>query len=240
MPDGFLFCLVFFPGATTLPPELMLLSPTSEKPGSFSGLGIVLSNLFAIVLALWQDWDLRPMLAIYWAQSVIIGIFNFCRILKLRDFSTEGFTSNGKRVPETPKGKRSTAFFFALHYGLFHFGYLVFLLVIFSGGDRDFGYESSWDGGEAEGFWIGSAVLGFLVGHWFSFRQNVAADLRGRPNIGTMMFLPYARIIPMHLTIIFGSMLATNRIAVLLFSVLKTGADYLMHVVEHKVLQKGK
>lgn len=217
----------------------MQFHPTEEKAGPFSGLGIVLSNLFAIGLALWQDWDLRSMLVIYWAQSVIIGCFHFVRIIRLRQFSTKGFTSNGERVPETAKGKWSTALFFAVHYGFFHLVYLVFVFAMASGSFDGFSSGNGWNPAKGDLIWILSAVLGFLAGHGFSFRQNVAADLRRRPNLGVMMFLPYARIVPMHLTIIFGAGMASNRLAVLLFSVLKTGADWLMHVVEHKVLQKS-
>ena len=209
--------------------------------GPHTGIGILLGNLLAIGLAVTQDWDLRPMLAIYWAQSVIIGFFNFLRIIRLENFSTEGFTSNGKPVPETEKGKWSTAIFFAFHFGFFHLVYLVFLVgMAFDGGSGESGEAASWIPGKVDLFWIGAAVLGFLASHWFSFRRNVAADLDGRPNLGTMMFLPYARIIPMHLAILLGFGLASNMLGVLLFSSLKTLADLLMHWVEHRVLQGRK
>jgi len=45
------------------------------------------------------------------------------------------------------------------------------------------------------------------------------------------MFFPYARIIPMHLTIIFGMLLGKG--AIVLFLTLKTLADMIMHVLEH-------
>ena len=52
----------------------------------------------------------------------VIGYFNYRRMLMLRNFTTEGLSSNGKSVPETAKGKRDTANFFLLHYGFFHLG----------------------------------------------------------------------------------------------------------------------
>lgn len=55
-----------------------------------------------------------------------------------------------------------------------------------------------------------------------------------------LMLLPYARIVPMHLTIILGSTLAgDSALALLLFASLKTGADVLMHHVEHRVLRRS-
>jgi hypothetical protein len=50
----------------------------------------------------------------------------------------------------------------------------------------------------------------FLVNHGYSLIVNLRADLARKPNIGTVMFFPYARIIPLHLTIIFGSFLVTK------------------------------
>ena len=48
------------------------------------------------------------------------------------------------------------------------------------------------------------------------------------------MALPYARIIPMHLTLIFGSLLAIQSARELvLFLSLKTLADLSMHMVKH-------
>jgi len=183
------------------------------------------SNVVAIVLAMVDGWGLGPLMIIYWAQSVIIGFFHFFRILLLRSFCTEGFTSNGQRVPESPAGKWSTALFFAVHYGFFHLVYIIFIV----------GFATGSGGG---GSWFLFTVLGFLFGHGYSFYQNVKSDLERRPNLGVMMFLPYARILPMHLTIIFGNMAGSNTVSVLLFSALKTGADYLMHIVEHRVLQR--
>jgi hypothetical protein len=54
------------------------------------------------------------------------------------------------------------------------------------------------------------------------------------------MFLPYARILPMHLTILLGDQPgAGDANAVLAFGALKTVADVLMHQVEHRVLRRS-
>ena len=204
----------------------------SRRSKDHSGLAILTSNGIAIALALYQDWDLRPLL-------IIIGVFNFLRMVKLKNFTTEGLTSNGQPVPETSRGKWSTALFFAAHFGFFHFGYAIFVFGAALSKDMDKKFGGPWEPGALDLAWVGAAILAFLAGHWFSFRQNVAADLQGRPNLGTMMFLPYARIIPMHLTIIVGLGSGSHRWALVLFMALKTGADWLMHVVEHRVLQKN-
>jgi hypothetical protein len=216
----------------------------ATRSKDYSGIGILVSNLLVIVLAVVEGWSLGSMMVIYWAQSVIIGIFHVFRMLLLRSFCTDGFTSNGQRVPENAKGKRSTAIFFAVHYGFFHLIYGIFLIAGAATGIGE-GAPAAPEPARGAGWfdgpvWFVISILGFVAGHGYSFYQNVKADLANRPNLGVMMFLPYARILPMHLTIILGGMVGASLGSMLLFSGLKTLADYLMHIVEHRVLQKKK
>lgn len=125
------------------------------ESSDYSGKSILLSNGFAIFLAVFQGWPLYPLLVVYWCQSVIIGGFNVARILKLRRFATDGFTMNGRPVSETKEAKTKTASFFAMHFGFFHLAYLVFL----AGGAADF--VKTLDGEKSltfELFWILFAV----------------------------------------------------------------------------------
>jgi hypothetical protein len=190
---------------------------------------LLAANLFAIVVTLATHMTLRELLLVYWVQNVVIGASFFIRILSLENFSTEGFTINERPVEETPASKRKVALFFAVHFGLFHFVYLMFLAA---GGTRDgaapdFGLD----------FWV--CVLAFVVNHVYSLRENVRNDRRGRPNLGTLMFLPYARVVPMHLAIILGGAPFMAGTTLLLFMALKVGADVTMHTVEHHTLQKA-
>lgn len=207
-------------------------------------LGIVASNLLTLVTAWWQDWPLALMLWPYWCQSLVIGWFARKRILALGTFSTEGFRINDQAVEATPQTQRRTANFFALHYGFFHLIYFIFLLTMsaMSGepaasGDGTQVISPSFERIHGSDVLL---VLGLAVSFWFSHRashrEHVAADLRRVPNIGTLMFLPYLRIIPMHLTIIFGMALGDG-LGRLLFGALKTVADVLMHKIEHRWLQ---
>ena len=218
---------------------------STNGKGDFSGISILAGNAFTIALALIQGWDLGPLLFIYWSQSVIIGLFHIVRMLKLRQFCTEGFTSNGQRVSEDENGKRSTALFFAMHYGFFHLVYAFFLIGGMAGDEEEPLSEAmkstqSTGDGQSEVLWLLLGILGFLVSHAVSFFRNVREDLKRRPNLGIMMFLPYVRIIPMHLTIILGGAMNAGAGSLLLvaFLLLKTGADYLFHIIEHRVLQK--
>ena len=187
------------------------------------------ANLFAIGVALATRMPLLDLLLVYWAQNVIIGMSFFIRILALRRFSTENFTINKRPVEETPEAKRRVALFFALHYGMFHTFYFMFLAF----GTKAYGEGAGFD------VWFWLCTLAFAVNHAFSLRHNLRLDREGRPNLGTLMFLPYARVIPMHLAVLLGG--ATPLLAgrtMLIFLGLKTGADLMMHAVEHHLLRK--
>jgi hypothetical protein len=187
--------------------------------------GLVGANLLALVLAFLQDWTLGSLMQLYWAQSVLIGGTHVLRMLGLREFSTEGLKMNDAPVPETPAAKRQVALFFLFHYGTFHAVYLGFLIA-------------EQDTPPFDAFFF-AAMAGFALHHLSSLRYNLEVDRRGRPNLGTLMFTPYLRIVPMHLTIILGGVLGGGAGALLLFGLLKLGADVGMHLVEHAKYQGG-
>ena len=193
---------------------------TKSSPIS-STCSLVIANLIAIILAVYEGWSLQDLMVIYWTQSVIIGYFSYRRILDLKQFSTRDFKMNGVRPPETAKTKRSTATFFALHYGGFHAGYLAFLVA----GEQAF--QGSW-------LVLAICIVVFYVNHRYSYAYNKELDENRKPNIGIIMLFPYARIVPMHLTIAAGDTFApTTTAALLLFLGMKTVADVIMHKVEH-------
>lgn len=199
--------------------------------GDVSLWSVVAGNALTMGLALTQKWPLTEIMWVYWWQSVIIGATNFVRMWNLKEFSTQGFSSNGKRVPETPAGARSTALFFAAHYGLFHFVYMVFLFVMPSVLD-----EGARQSTPLDAALVAMAALGFAASHVFSLRYNASRDFRQkRPNLGALMLYPYLRIIPMHMTIIIGGVV--GGVAIWLFMMLKTAADAGMHIVEHRIFQ---
>lgn len=199
---------------------------------------LLLANAALLGVALWQRWPLNALMVPYWIQSLVIGWYARRRILALGRFSTEGFTVNGRTVAPTEETKRSTANFFALHYGGFHAGYLLFLLAFSA---EAFGASGGSRFGGVDWLLAIATALPFVWTHRDSHRRHVAADLAGLPNIGALMFLPYLRILPMHLTIIIGAALTAggaSALATLLFVALKTGADLGMHWAEHFMLRR--
>jgi hypothetical protein len=210
--------------------NLPIAPPGLEAPRSSVAVwSIVAANAVTLAMALLLDWPLGSLLWPYWFQSVIIGIYARRRMLALKRFSTEGLKMNNQEVGPTPDTQRRMAVFFVIHYGFFHFGYAVFLMVLARFRLADLP-------------WIALAVVGFVLSHERSFKENLTRDLAGCPNIGTLMFLPYARVLPMHLVIIAGAGFigGTSKLVLIAFAVLKTGADLLMHHVEHRVLARAE
>ena len=199
----------------------------AEARADHSVFALIAANLLALLIAWFTHMSLRELMLVYWIQSVIIGICSAIRILSLERFSTENLKMNNQPVAEEPASKMKVAGFFVLHYGFFHFGYLMFLSF-----DRAPG-----PGASAAGYLL--CALVFAANHGYSLLQNVRRDAHGKPNLGTLMFLPYARIVPMHVTILAGGSLYGGAHAFALFGFLKIIADAVMHTVEHHVLAKG-
>lgn len=201
-------------------------TPQLKKPKDYllhdpSTQSLLIANIFVIILALAQNWDITTILWVYWAQSVIIGFFNFLRILALKNFSTENFTINNRPVEPTEKTKLFTASFFAIHYGLFHLIYTIFISSLFPKLDMTEAYP-----------YVLLGAFVFFINHFYSFLHNKKRDEELKQNIGTIMFTPYARIIPMHLIVMVGALIG-GRLLLVLFLFLKTMTDLFMHVAKH-------
>ena len=180
-------------------------------------LSLLLANGITIALALVQEWALGTVLAVYWFQSVTIGLFTFVRLL--------GAPTGG----DGRERGRSLALagFFAVHYGFFHLVYLIFLVV--------FAFTGLFGIADPLGIALGCAV--FFANHlvsylWYRPREEASPD--------AIFVEPYARIVPMHVTIIAGvfvTMLLPGaegaRIVLLLFLLLKAVADVAAHLKKH-------
>lgn len=192
---------------------------------------LIVGNLVSIAWAVHEQWPLLLLLWPYWIQSVVIGWYYRKRILALQRFSTDGFSSNGKPVQETPEARRETANFLAMHYGFFHVMYAIFLTAFGFAGVL--GDTASLDRGDILAVPLLGAVFAFT--QYGEHRRNVAIDRGRRPNIGAMMFLPYLRVVPMHLVIIGGAMLGGSGTVLIVFGALKTAADVGMLILEQRL-----
>lgn len=195
-------------------------------PVRTSAHSLILANGLTLAAALAFDWEPAWLLWPYWIQSVVIGFYARKRMLNLALFSTEGFSSNGRPVPEDETGKRSTANFFTVHYGLFHVAYLAFLLTQH----------------RVSGAWnmliLFACGVSFVLSQRDTYAAQHAADLRGKPNLGKLMFTPYLRVLPMHLGIILGSSLGGGTTLMVVFTALKTLSDIALDAVDRNLADR--
>jgi len=162
---------------------------------------LIFSNVVVIFFAIVDNLSAVEVLWIYWIQSVIVGVFNFVKIISLKEFSTVGLRRGaGGELPPTKAAKISTAIFFLIHYGFFHFVYAMFLGG-FSGITR-----TSSSGSQANYLLFTSLI--FFISYLIEYIQSARTQTEEIPNLGAVMFAPYFRIIPMHMTIIFGGFIS--------------------------------
>ena len=189
-----------------------------------SARGLVFSNLAVIIIALLEQWNLGTMMFVYWWQNVIIGFFNVLRILGCKNFTVKNVAAISPEMVWI--GKSCVAGFFIIHYGFFHFGYLSFLKMFF--------------GHSTDMKMVFLSVLIFFINHLFSFIYNYKNDCSNQ-TIRQLMFSPYPRIIPMHITIIAGMFILlllqnafAEKLVLVFFLTFKTVIDVKMHVFEHQ------
>jgi hypothetical protein len=201
-----------------------------NKPSTWM---LIFSNVIVIFFAIVDNLSALEVLWIYWIQSVIIGLFNFIKILSLKEFSTKDFKSGGKQVQPTNATKISTGVFFLLHYGFFHFVYAMFLE-----GFSEIGRTNT--SGSIHNYLLFTSIV-FFASYLIEYIQSLRNPTDEIPNLGAIMFAPYIRIIPMHMTIILGGFLGMigsllnidiNYSIIVLFVGIKTFVDLITHAVD--------
>ncbi|MFZ1519002.1 MAG: DUF6498-containing protein [Ignavibacteriaceae bacterium] len=204
-----------------------------------STLSLIFSNVMVIFFAIVDGISANEVLWIYWSQSVIIGIFNFIRMITLKDFSTEGFRQGNKQVLPTKATAISSGIFFLFHYGFFHLIYAAFL------GSFSRISNSANNSYDVKFIFVSAGI--FFISYLIEFINTKKEDSNELPNIGMIMFAPYARIIPMHLTIILGGFIGaagsffaanTNLVVIVLFISLKTIVDIFTHSIDLRKFKK--
>lgn len=187
------------------------LAKAVRDPSSWA---LLLSNLFTGILAVMQNWSLGNLLWVYLGQSIIIGLFSFLKLLIFR-----------KSIKKNKK-------FFIIHYFfpffLVHGIYSLFIIFFFSR-NLEFIY-----------ILIGIGI--FFLNHSFSFFYNYSQDkkrIQKEKNEMKLLSAPYARTLPIHLTILvgmFGISFFIDKYQIttlVVFLILKIYIDILVHVSEH-------
>ena len=181
---------------------------------------------------LYQNGQLDPftIVWIYYVQSLLIGVQYFTRMILLRN--------QGGATAEATSPKRN-ALFFLLHYGAFHLIYFVFLVIMTATTDSLLHFDRAY---------FLTAAGGFIVNTVFSLISQIREDRAQQISVDSIFFIPYLRIVPMHLFIILGfgetfadegsPSLTLNSFGI--FLLLKTLSDILLYVITNKTWQRNR
>jgi hypothetical protein len=203
---------------------------------------LVVSNSIPLVGVLFWGWELATIVALYWLENGVIGVFALAKIATAQaaDPAPGEVTINGTAVPpatlRNPTLARAIYMpFFCLHYGMFWLVHGVFVLFALPAMWEQMGAGS----GTASLVSILWAIPVLFLSHGASFLFNWwwgGERLTSTPS--REMGAPYGRVMVLHVTIVFGAFLVAALgapiWALVLMVVLKTVADLAAHLGERK------
>lgn len=160
-------------------------------------------DLTPVVFVLMFGWGAAPLVLLYWAENIIIGVATFARII-LSGLKSWGLIGGA--------GSLFLAAFFTFHYGLFCYGHGVFVFAFAPG--MEFSPPAPGLDGvirmmqAAIDYAPGMAIALGLI----SIYQAIAIAIdysptsqRETPSAIAEMFSPYGRIVVLHIAIFAGA-----------------------------------
>lgn len=198
------------------------------------------ANLLPLAGVVFWGWDAFVLLALYWLETAIIGFWMLVRIATAPPGDDIKF-GEGQSVTS----RAGLVLFFIVHAGMFMGVHFAFLWTLFAGdwaakihSPADFVVKLVI----ATGLWLPLIVLFFARGAGFFYRAiggRVLAWVGGRPlplrpaeSAGSIVGAFYARVVTMHIAIIFGGFLSYfgSLGPLLIMIALKTAIDLGLHV----------
>jgi hypothetical protein len=158
-------------------------------------------NLIPVACVLWLGWSALLLLAVYWMENVVIGLFN---ILKMA----------ASTVAKPLKDGVAALFaipFFTVHYGGFCAAHGLFTVLVGAGafsGDDPFAAALPLLSAHRESlFWTAGALAG---SHAAAFLAWLWRGEFRRADPMSQMAEPYGRIFVLHLTLLGGAFLVVG------------------------------
>jgi len=173
---------------------------------------LILANLFPILGLIFWHWTVADIIKYFWLENVAIGLINVFKLALAKPEAT-----HFEKLFLIP--------FFIVHFGGFTFGHAMAIQALFNIDLTPSLYLL--------------AMLGILLfSHFVSFIDNFVMKKEYlKTSTSQQMMQPYARIVVVHLTIIFGGMLTmifgTQLSALAVLILVKTAVDLGMHLKEH-------
>jgi len=223
-----------------------------------SSAALVGANLVPLLGVLLAGWRTFPILLLFSLENVVIGAYNVLRMLRTECDLAELRSSSDGSI----KTKAGLIAFFCLHYGMFTFVHLLFVVVLFgvvfapgvpanpglvpvSPGSDVLVHPGSFALVSEDWAGLAAALLCMVFSHGVSYRKNfIQGGEYKRITTSKLMIRPYGRVMIMHVTIIGGGFAAAatgnHAIPVAMLVLLKTGVDLIAHVLERRKFRKRR
>ncbi len=190
---------------------------------------MILANLIPVAGVLFLGWEVFPLMLLFWAENVIVGLINVARMLMVDPGNARTWASKIFLVP-----------FFCFHYGMFTLVHGIFVFVLFGGVFA----EEPTDSIELapaliNDFGLAWAVGGIALSHIVSFFVNYIGHGEYKTaTVQGLMMQPYGRVILLHMTILGGAflmaILGSPAWGLVLLISAKIILDVRAHINEHK------
>jgi hypothetical protein len=206
-------------------------------------IALVVANLIPFWGVVFWGWDAFNIVLLYWSENIVVGFYN---ILKM------AFVKVPRPVEHL--GKLFMIPFFTVHYGGFCAVHGFFVLALFEKGEGSSMNNETWPcffvflqmllNVIRHAYSIMSLEMRYAMGalflsHGVSFVYNYLIKgeyARIKPD--RLMGSPYARIVIMHMAVLFGAFLTMalgSPVGILIILVgLKTALDVIFHLRQHK------
>ena len=207
---------------------------------------LLLANAVPLIGVAFLGWDLATLVAVYWAENGVVGIYAIGRILTagriIPRLEPEAIPQpppppSTSRINLTMSGLPALGLvpFICVHYGMFWLVHGIFvwtvLPMLFSRGDSTTEFPDASV--------VVTAAIVLFLSHGVSF---VANWLLGGEHLTSTpqaeMNAPYSRVIVLHLTILFGAfavaLLGASIGPMLVMVGLKTVVDLNAHLAERR------
>jgi hypothetical protein len=226
------------------------MSPAAERDTPWhrmpSVLALLAAHLVPLAGVLFAHWPIYPLMLMFWAENVIVGLYTVPKIILACADPPE--LGPGERPDKFSETLTPTTYplFFVCHYGTFALVHFLVLYGIF--GTPDVGKEmqhvapdrllaTMFEQLSRSGLLLG--VIALAASHGVSFWTNYVQPQRYLDvSKKEAMMAPYGRVILLHLVLI-GGAFAIQRIGpgplpLVVLILVKTGMDLVAHLKEHR------
>lgn len=196
-----------------------------------STVALVLANATPLFGVLFLQWEVFPLLLLYWIENVIVGSINVPRMILAGPHNLTGWMLKIGGIP-----------FFCTHFGAFTLGHASLLFQIFGRYKAPGLFDvvpNILPAIQSAG--LGFAALSLAGSHAVSFVTNyVHGGEYRRATLEQLFFQPYRRVFVMHATLLGGGLLTwalgSPVYGLLVLVGIKTGVDLAAHRAERRRL----